>query len=263
MKVVILAGGYGTRLSEETKVKPKPLVEIGDMPILWHIMKIYSTYGYNDFVICLGYKGYMIKEFFKDYLLKKADVTFDFSGDQEQIRIHKENIEPWKVTLVETGEKSMTGGRLARVKPYLNNDTFMLTYGDGLSDVNIAKLVKFHKNHGKWATLTAVQPEGRFGSLDLTSENQINKFIEKPRGDGNWINGGFFVLEPNVFDYIHGDASVFETDVLPKLARDQQLMAYKHHQFWKPMDTLNDRNNLEKLWKDGNPPWKKWTNHDS
>lgn len=260
MKVVILAGGFGTRISEETKIKPKQMVEIGDMPILWHIMKIYSAYGFNEFVICLGYKGHMIKDFFAQYMLKKADVTFDLSGDSSKYEIHRKNVEPWKVTLVETGAKSMTGGRVARVKPYLNNETFMLTYGDGLSDVNIKKLVEFHRSHGKWATLTAVQPDGRFGSLQINRSNQINSFIEKPQGDGNWINGGFFVLEPQVLDYIDQDSCVFETDVLPKLSGDEQLMAYKHQNFWKPMDTLHDRNTLESLWKTGNPPWRKWGN---
>ncbi|GAE33085.1 glucose-1-phosphate cytidylyltransferase [Halalkalibacter akibai] len=259
MKVVILAGGFGTRLSEETRLKPKPMVEIGDMPILWHIMKIYSTYGFNEFVICLGYKGHMIKEFFSQYLIKKADVTFDLKEENE-MEIHRKNVEPWKVTLVETGPDSMTGGRLLRVKPYLNNETFMLTYGDGLSNVKISDLVRFHKSHGKLATLTAVQPDGRFGSLDIAKEMNIRRFQEKPQGDGHWVNGGFFVLEPAVLDYLTGDACVFETDALPKLAEDQQLMAYKHQGFWKPMDTLNDRNKLEELWKQGNPPWRMWSN---
>lgn len=261
MKVVILAGGFGTRLSEETKVKPKPMVEIGDMPILWHIMKIYSSYGFNEFIICLGYKGHIIKEYFSQYMLKHADVTFDMSNDSYQLNVHRNKVEPWKVTLVETGDNSMTGGRVGRVKPYLNGEAFMLTYGDGVSDVDIAQLVKFHQQHGKMVTLTAVQPEGRFGALDITDTNSINNFMEKPQGDGNWINAGFFVLEPEVFDYISGDSCVFETDVLPKLAQDQQLMAFKHQGFWKPMDTIHDRNKLEEMWSKGNPPWRKWSSH--
>ncbi|ARK29742.1 glucose-1-phosphate cytidylyltransferase [Halalkalibacter krulwichiae] len=256
MKVVILAGGYGTRLSEETKVKPKPMVEIGGMPILWHIMKIYSSYGYRDFVICLGYKGHAIKEFFTQYMLKTADVTINLSDNQ--MIIHNKKVEPWKVTLVETGVESMTGGRVARIKPYLDNETFMLTYGDGLSDVNVNKLVAFHKSHGKTATLTAVQPDGRFGSLEIDPINKIRKFEEKPQGDGNWINGGFFVLEPEVFRHIPSDSTVFETDVLPSLAEQDELMAFKHQGFWKPMDTIHDRNTLEELWTKGNPPWRKW-----
>lgn len=262
MKVVILAGGYGTRLSEETKVKPKPMVEIGGMPILWHIMKIYSFYGFNEFVICLGYKGHIIKDFFATYLMNHSDITFDLTEDKDQLVIHRKHVEPWKVTLVETGEHSMTGGRVARVKPYLNDQSFMLTYGDGLSDVNIEQLVKFHKQHKKAATLTAVQPEGRFGAINISSIDQIQTFEEKPQGDGNWINGGFFVLEPSVLDYISNDTCVFETDVLPRLAEDQKLMAFKHDGFWKPMDTLNDRNKLQALWEKGSPPWRKWSEND-
>ncbi|MFC5464985.1 glucose-1-phosphate cytidylyltransferase [Lederbergia graminis] len=259
MKVVILAGGLGTRISEETKIKPKPMVEIGGMPILWHIMKIYSSYGYNEFIICLGYKGNVIKEFFSQYMLQKSDVTYNFTKETIEFTIHRNEVENWKVTLVETGEHSMTGGRVGRVKPYINDETFMLTYGDGLADIDIRMLVNSHKQHGKYATLTAVQPEGRFGSLDISSTNEINKFIEKPQGDGHWINGGFFVLEPEVFEYIEGDDSVFETDVLPKLAEENQLMSFKHQGFWKPMDTLRDRNQLDELWNTGNPPWKKWS----
>ncbi|WML39504.1 glucose-1-phosphate cytidylyltransferase [Neobacillus sp. OS1-2] len=258
MKIVILAGGFGTRLSEETLKKPKPLVEIGSMPILWHIMKIYSSYGFNDFIICLGYKGQMIKEYFMEYTLNQADVTIDLSNESKSFEIKRKNIEPWKITLVETGLDTMTGGRVKRIQPYIEDQTFMLTYGDGLSNVNILELLEFHKLHGKMATVTAVQPEGRFGSLAISENNTIKEFIEKPQGDGNWINGGFFVLEPAVFHFISGDSSVFETDVLPKVAGEQQLVAYKHHGFWKPMDSLNDRNQLDNLWKTGNPPWKVW-----
>lgn len=262
MKVVILAGGYGSRLSEETKVKPKPMVEVGGMPILWHIMKIYSTHGFNEFVICLGYRGHVIKEFFSRYLLNQSDVTFQYYEDSYHLEFHTKNIEPWKVTLVDTGTHSMTGGRLGRIRSYLNDETFMLTYGDGVSDVDISQLVEFHKKHRKWATLTAVQPTGRFGSLDITSNNTVNKFVEKPHGDGGWINGGFFVLEPKVFDYILDDSCVFETDTLSELAGINQLMAFHHQGFWKPMDTVHDRNELEGLWETGNAPWKKWVSHD-
>ncbi|MFP7298720.1 glucose-1-phosphate cytidylyltransferase [Neobacillus niacini] len=258
MKVVILAGGFGTRLSEETILKPKPLVEIGNMPILWHIMKIYSSYGFNEFIICLGYKGRMIKEYFMNYSLSQADVTIDLSKETQSFVIEKNFIEPWKITFVETGLETMTGGRVKRIQPYIGNQTFMLTYGDGLSNVDILALVEFHKSHRKMATLTAVQPEGRFGSLEIDANNTINNFIEKPQGDGNWVNGGFFVLEPSVFDYIDGDQSVFETDVLPKIAKGNQLVAHKHRGFWKPMDSLNDRKQLESLWNTGNPPWKVW-----
>ncbi len=255
MKVVILAGGFGTRLSEETEMRPKPMVEIGGKPILWHIMKIYSTYGFNDFIICLGYKGYIIKEYFANYFIHNSDVTIDLKNNQ--IIVHSIKTEPWKVTLVDTGLNTMTGGRIKRIQPYIGNKTFMLTYGDGVGNVNIEELLQFHKSHGKYATLTAVQPSGRFGVLELTG-NQVIRFEEKPKGDGAWINGGFFVLEPQIFDYIEGDETVWEKEPLEKLAKDGQLMAYKHRGFWKPMDTLRDKRELEMLWQSGNPPWKIW-----
>ncbi|SNZ06196.1 glucose-1-phosphate cytidylyltransferase [Persephonella hydrogeniphila] len=255
MKVVILAGGFGTRLSEETDIKPKPMVEIGGKPILWHIMKIYSAYGFNDFIICLGYKGYVIKEYFANYFLHMSDVTIDLKNNQ--MEIHNVKTEPWKVTLIDTGLNTMTGGRIKRIQPYIENETFMLTYGDGVGNINIRELLEFHKKHGKYATLTAVQPSGRFGALDL-NDNEVKAFKEKPKGDGAWINGGFFVLEPKIFDYIEGDETVWERDPLENLAKDGQLMAYKHTGFWKPMDTLRDKRELETLWQSGNPPWKVW-----
>jgi len=255
VKVVILAGGFGTRLSEETDIKPKPMVEIGGKPILWHIMKIYSSYGFNDFIICLGYKGYIIKEYFANYFLHMSDVTIDLKNNQ--IEVHNVKAEPWKVTLVDTGLNTMTGGRIKRIQKYIGNETFMLTYGDGVGNINIEELLNFHKKHGKYATLTAVQPSGRFGALDL-NENQVKAFKEKPKGDGAWINGGFFVLEPQIFEYIEGDETIWERDPLENLAKDGQLMAYKHTGFWKPMDTLRDKRELEALWQSGNPPWKVW-----
>lgn len=255
MKVVILAGGFGTRLSEETEIKPKPMVEIGGKPILWHIMKIYSVYGFNDFIICLGYKGYVIKEYFANYFLHMSDITIDLKNNQ--IEVHNVKVEPWKVTLVDTGLNTMTGGRIKRIKDYIGNETFMLTYGDGVGNLNIKELLDFHKKHGKYATLTAVQPSGRFGALDL-EDIQVKAFKEKPRGDGAWINGGFFVLEPQIFEYIEGDETIWEKDPLENLAKDEQLMAYKHTGFWKPMDTLRDKRELEVLWQSGNPPWKVW-----
>lgn len=255
MKVVILAGGFGTRLSEETDIKPKPMVEIGGKPILWHIMKIYSAYGFNDFIICLGYKGYVIKEYFANYFLHMSDVTIDLKNNQ--IEVHNVKAEPWKVTLVDTGLNTMTGGRIKRVEDYIGNETFMLTYGDGIGNINIRDLLEFHKTHGKYATLTGVQPSGRFGALDL-EETQVKAFKEKPKGDGAWINGGFFVLEPQIFEYIEGDETIWERDPLENLAKDRQLMAYKHTGFWKPMDTLRDKRELESLWQSENPPWKVW-----
>lgn len=255
MKVVILAGGFGTRLSEETDIKPKPMVEIGGKPILWHIMKIYSAYGFNDFIICLGYKGYVIKEYFANYFLHMSDVTIDLKNNQ--IEVHNIKAEPWKVTLVDTGLNTMTGGRIKRVEDYIGNETFMLTYGDGIGNINIRDLLEFHKTHGKYATLTGVQPSGRFGALDL-EETQVKAFKEKPKGDGAWINGGFFVLEPQIFEYIEGDETIWERDPLENLAKDRQLMAYKHTGFWKPMDTLRDKRELESLWQSENPPWKVW-----
>ncbi len=257
MKAVILAGGFGTRISEESHLKPKPMIEIGGKPILWHIMKIYSYYGINDFVICLGYKGYYIKEYFAHYFLHESDVTFDFRNNNQQI-IHTQHAEPWKVTLVDTGLTTMTGGRVKRIKDYIDNDTFMLTYGDGVSDVNIAELLKYHKDNEKIATVTSVQPEGRFGALGLNDKNEVLGFKEKPKGEVGWINGGFFVLEPEIFDYIDGDATFFEREPLENLAKKNQLMAYKHSGFWQPMDTLRDKNYLESLWADKKAPWKIW-----
>lgn len=256
MKVVIFAGGFGTRISEESHLKPKPMIEIGGKPILWHILKIYSHYGYNDFVICLGYKGYMIKEYFAHYFLHESDVTFDFANN-EQI-IHHIHAEPWKVTLVDTGLHTMTGGRLKRVKEYLNNEPFMLTYGDGVSNVNINELVEFHQQHGKLATVTTVQPLGRFGALDI-NDTSVNGFMEKPKGDMGWINGGFFVLNPEVIDYIDDDGTIFEESPLQGLIHDQELQAYKHDGFWYPMDTLRDNKFLEKEWESGNAAWKVWS----
>ncbi len=256
MKVVILAGGYGTRISEETDLKPKPMIEIGEKPILWHIMKIYSYYGFNDFIICLGYKGERIKEYFLHYFLYNADLTVNFTKHGKNV-VHHQYAEPWKVTLVDTGRDSMTGGRVKRIKKYVGDEPFLLTYGDGLSDINVKELVKYHKTHGKLATVTAVQPAGRFGSLNLSNNNQVIGFKEKIKGDGGWINGGFFVMEPRVFDYIEGDHTVLERDPLENLAKDGQLMAYKHNGFWLPMDTLRDKLHLESIWKTGNAPWKK------
>lgn len=257
MKVVILAGGFGTRISEESHLKPKPMVEIGGRPILWHIMKIYSYYGFNDFVICLGYKGYCIKEYFAHYFLHEADVTFDFKMSNQQY-IHNHQAEPWKVTLVNTGMDTMTGGRVKRAQPYIGNEPFMLTYGDGVSNVDIRKLVDYHQSHGKIATVTSVQPSGRFGALNLSESNMVQGFQEKPQGDGGWINGGFFVLNPEVFDYIEGDKTIFERDPMEKLAKDNQLIAYKHTGFWQPMDTMRDKEFLENLWQSNRAPWQLW-----
>jgi glucose-1-phosphate cytidylyltransferase len=257
MKVVILAGGFGTRISEESHLKPKPMIEIGERPILWHIMKSYSFFGFNDFVICLGYKGYCIKEYFAHYFLHESDVTFDFRNMNERI-IHQHSAEPWTVTLVNTGIETMTGGRVKRIQSYVGDETFLLTYGDGVADVNIRQLVDNHKSHGKLATVTSVQPGGRFGALNLGNENEVNGFQEKPKGDGSWINGGFFVLEPKVFDYIDGDATIFEKQPLENLAGDGELIAYKHSGFWQPMDTLRDKIQLDELWKSGRAPWKVW-----
>lgn len=255
MKVVILAGGLGTRLSEETSLRPKPMVEIGGKPILWHIMKIYSHYGFNDFVICLGFKGYMIKEYFSNYFLHMSDVTFDMTTNS--MEVHQKNVEPWRVTLVDTGAESMTGGRIKRVAQYLDG-TFMLTYGDGVANVDIGKLVEFHNRHGKTATVTSTQPSGRFGALNMDTDGIVSSFQEKPAGDGSWINGGFFVLEPSILNRIAGEGTVFEKEPLEGLARDGELAAYKHHGFWQPMDTLRDKTQLEELWMGGNAPWKVW-----
>jgi glucose-1-phosphate cytidylyltransferase len=255
MKTVILAGGMGTRISEESHLKPKPMIEIGGKPIIWHIMKIYSAHGLRDFIVCLGYKGYVIKEYFANYFLHMSDVTFDM--ELNRMSVHQASAEPWKVTLVETGDMTMTGGRLKRVKKYLGDDDFCFTYGDGVGDVDIAKLVKFHKSHGKLATLTAVQPPGRFGALDL-SGNRVTGFEEKPHGDGGWINGGFFVLSSKVIDLIKGDETVWEREPMEELARMGELQAQFHTGFWQPMDTLRDKNHLEELWASGRAPWKNW-----
>ncbi len=256
MKVVILAGGYGTRISEESHLKPKPLIEIGEKPIICHIMSIYSRYGYNEFIVCLGYKGYMIKEYFAHYFLYQSDVTFDFRNDSKMI-IHNRAAEPWKVTLVDTGKDTSTGGRVKRVQPFIGNETFMLTYGDGVSSINIQELVDFHRSHGKVATVTATQPAGRFGALKLAEGNSVIGFQEKPKGDGGWINAGFFVMEPQVFNYIQGDDTVLEREPLEGLAGDGQLVAYKFPGFWHPMDTLRDKNYLEELWKSGRAEWRR------
>jgi glucose-1-phosphate cytidylyltransferase len=257
MKVVILAGGFGTRISEESHLKPKPMIEIGERPILWHIMKIYSHFDFNDFIICLGYKGYYIKEYFAHYFLHESDITFDFSDSNKQI-IHNQAVEPWRVTLVNTGLEARTGGRIKKVRPYIGDEAFMMTYGDGVGDVNIQDLLNFHRSHGKLATITAAQPVGRFGSLNLTEDNIVDVFKEKPRGDLSWVNAGFFVLEPKVFDYIGDNDTFFEKEPLENLSKDRQLVAYKHHGFWKPMDTLRDKKELENLWNSEKPPWKVW-----
>lgn len=256
MKVVILAGGLGTRLSEETVLRPKPMVEIGGMPILWHIMKIYSSYGYNDFIVCLGYKGYVVKEYFANYFMHKSDVTIDLKNNS--VKVHESGAEPWTITLVDTGLNSMTGGRIKRVQKHIGNEPFLLTYGDGVSDVNINELVKRHKSGGKLCTVTSVQPSGRFGALNLDASNQVNSFLEKPKGDGAWINGGFFVCEPGVFNYIDGDSTTFENEPMQNLATDGQMIAYLHNGFWKPMDTLRDKMELEASWEANKAPWKKW-----
>lgn len=255
MKAVILAGGLGTRLSEETQLKPKPMAEIGGKPILWHILKIYSAYGVNDFIVCLGYKGYVIKEYFANYFLHMSDVTFDMSNNR--MEVHQNNVEPWRVTLVDTGERTLTGGRLKRVRDYLGNEDFCFTYGDGVADVNIGKLINFHKKHKRNATVTAVQPPGRYGALDVDG-NAVRGFFEKPQGDGGWINGGFFVLSPKVIDYITGDETSWELEPMQRLASEGDLHAYFHKGFWQPMDTLREKNYLEELWASGEAPWKTW-----
>lgn len=257
MKAVILAGGLGTRLSEETAIKPKPMVEIGGQPILWHIMKTFSAHGINEFIICCGYKGYVIKEYFANYFLRMSDVTFDMRTNR--MDVHAENAEPWRVTLVDTGESTLTGGRLKRVREHIGSGTFCFTYGDGVSNVNITELINFHKQQGTLATLTAVQPPGRFGAIALAQgQNQITAFHEKPGGDGAYINGGYFVLEPEVIDYIEGDSTTWEQEPLQKLAHSGQLSAFKHDDFWQPMDTLKDKNYLEGLWQKNTAPWKVW-----
>ena len=257
MKAVILAGGLGTRISEETSTRPKPMVEIGGKPILWHIMKIYSSHGVNDFVICCGYKGYIIKEYFANYFLHMSDVTFDMQDNT--MKVHQNNAEPWIVTLVDTGENTLTGGRLKRVQKYVEDEqAFCFTYGDGVSDVNITELISFHKKHGKDATLTAARPPGRYGALKLLKDGSVDHFQEKPDGDGSWINGGYFVLSPKVFDRIANDDTSWESSPLQELAGDKQLSAFEHSGFWHPMDTLRDKNYLEDLWKSGKAPWKIW-----
>jgi glucose-1-phosphate cytidylyltransferase len=256
MKAVILAGGLGTRISEETQVKPKPMIEIGGKPILWHIMKLYSAYDIHEFVICLGYKGYLIKEYFANYWLHASDVTFDMR--QNKTEVHQRNSEPWRVTLVDTGEQTQTGGRVKAIANYVQDDeAFCLTYGDGVGNVNIAKLIAFHRSHGKLATLTAVQPPGRFGAIELSGQ-RVSRFVEKPHGDGGWINGGFFVLSPKTLEYIQGPATTWEREPLHRLALESQLMAYQHDEFWQPMDTLRDKNHLEELWVNGRAPWRVW-----
>ncbi len=258
MKAVILAGGLGTRISEETESKPKPMIEIGGMPILWHILKLYSAHGVNDFVICCGYKGYVIKEYFANYFLHMSDVTFDMAVNK--MEVHHRYAEPWKITLIDTGADTMTGGRLKRVAQYVKNEeAFCFTYGDGVSDVNITELIKFHKHHGKNATLTAVYPPGRFGAIDIRGDHRITSFKEKPKGDGGMINGGFFVLSPKVLDLIRDDNTIWEREPLESLASNSEMMAYQHHGFWQPMDTLRDKNYLEDLWLKGDAPWKKWS----
>ena len=257
MKAVILAGGLGTRLSEETSIRPKPMVEVGGKPILWHIMKTYSAHGINDFIICCGYKGYVIKEYFANYFLHMSDVTFDMRFNQ--MNVHSGYAEPWRVTLVNTGDNTMTGGRLKQVREHIGNETFCFTYGDGVSNINITELIKFHREQKTLATLSAVQPAGRFGAISLGQEQtKITSFKEKPEGDGAWINGGYFVLEPQVIDFIADTSTVWEKEPLEKLANLEQLSAYKHDGFWQPMDTLRDKNYLEDLWKSGKAPWQVW-----
>lgn len=256
MKVVILAGGYGTRLSEETVLKPKPMVEIGEMPILWHIMKIYSHYGFNDFIICLGYKGYIIKEFFYNYFLHKSDVTIDI--EKNQVEYNKSFTENWRVTLADTGKETMTGGRIKRIKEYTEGKPFLLTYGDGVGDINISNLIKHHNTSNQFCTVSAVPSPGRFGVLDISHQGKVNAFAEKPTGEGSFINGGFFVCEQEVFDYLEDDTTIFERKPLEQLSKDGQLNAYKHEGFWKPMDMLRDKVELEKMWNEGKAPWKVW-----
>jgi len=255
MKVLLLAGGLGTRLSEETDIRPKPMAEIGGKPILWHIMKGYSQFGFNEFVILLGYKGYYIKEYFANYFLHQSDVTIDLSNNG--MEVHNNSSEPWKVTLLDTGLNTMTGGRIKRAKNFIGDETFLLTYGDGVSDINISGLMDFHKTHGKYITMTAVQPEGRFGALE-TEGNRVESFLEKPKGDGSWINGGFFVCQPEVLNYIDGDKTVFEQEPLQKLAKEGQLYNFRHEGFWKCMDTLRDKNALNEMWEKGHAKWKTW-----
>ncbi|MFN4813033.1 MAG: glucose-1-phosphate cytidylyltransferase [Bacteroidota bacterium] len=258
MKVVILAGGLGTRLSEETVLKPKPMVEIGGMPILWHIMKTYANYGHHDFVICLGYKGIAIKEYFANYFLHKSDVTIDLKNNK--VEVHDSQAEPWRITLVDTGDHSMTGGRIKRIQKHIGNETFMLTYGDGVADININTLIDFHKKNNKYCTVTAVQPTGRFGLLNINEQQLVQSFYEKPKGDGSWINGGYFVCEPQIFDFIEGDDTIWEKKPMESLAAEGQMCAFKHQGFWRPMDTLKDKMDLNEMWNENNAPWKIWLN---
>jgi glucose-1-phosphate cytidylyltransferase len=257
MKVVILAGGLGTRISEESQLKPKPMIEIGYKPILWHIMKIYSHYGFNEFVICLGYKGYIIKEYFDHYFLHESDVTYDFTKGKNQV-VHSHSAEPWEVTLVNTGLNTMTGGRVKRIQQFIGNESFMLTYGDGVANIDIKGLLTFHKSHGKMVTVTAVQPVGRFGVIDINSESQVMNFWEKPQNEASWISGGFFVMEPEIFKYIAEDSTILEKTPLEKIAGEGQLKAYKHFGFWQCMDKMSDKAHLEELWDSGKAPWKIW-----
>ncbi len=257
MKVLILAGGLGTRLAEETDIRPKPMVEIGGKPILWHIMKLYSSYGHNDFIVLLGYKGYYIKEYFANYFLHQNDITIDLSINE--LKLHNNACEPWRVTLIDTGDSSMTGGRIKRAQPYVENETFMLTYGDGVSNININALLERHYHHKRIVTMTAVQPDGRFGTFEETADGRVKQFLEKPRGDGSWINGGFFVCEPEIFDYISDkDETIFEQSPLQMLSVDGELYTYRHDGFWKCMDTLKDKIDLNRMWSQGNAPWKIW-----
>lgn len=257
MKVLLLAGGFGTRLSEETDVRPKPMIDIGGKPILWHIMKIYSHYGFNDFIVLLGYKGYYIKEYFANYFLHQSDVTLDIATGKMEVL--NNSSEPWRITLYDTGNESMTGGRVKRAQKLVGNEPFMLTYGDGVSDINIGELINFHKSHGKAMTMTSAQPDGRFGALNIECNDQVSSFQEKPKGDGGWINAGFFVCESKVFDYINeGDDTIFEQAPLQNLARDGEIFTFKHRGFWKPMDTLRDKQELQRLWDSNNAPWKIW-----
>ena len=257
MKVVILAGGFGTRISEESHLKPKPMIDIGEKPILWHIMKTYSHYGFNDFIFCLGYKGYSIKEYFAHYYLYESNVTFDFRNSNQRV-VHHHTAEPWSVTLVDTGIRTMTGGRVKKIQPFVGNEPFMLTYGDGVSDVNIAELVAFHKTHGKIATVTACQPGSRFGAMELSEQDRVLAFREKPKNDGAWISAGYFVMEPAIFDHISGDDIALEKEPLETLSGKGELVARRHTGFWHPMDTQRDKNYLEDLWKTGRAPWKVW-----
>ena len=256
MKAVILAGGFGTRISEESDLKPKPMIEIGNMPIIWHIMKTYSHYGINDFIICLGYKGYLIKEYFSNYFLHTSDVTIDMNDNS--FKVHSKQTEPWKVTLIDTGLDTMTGGRLKKIESYLEDETFCLTYGDGVADINIKDLLDFHRQHGLKATVTAIQPPGRFGALNINNSSNVTSFFEKPQGDSSWVNGGFFVLEKSVLSYIDNDMTILEREPLEKLAHESQLSAFKHNGFWQPMDTLRDKKLLENIWLSNDIKWKCW-----